>query len=184
WQSFGIGEYEYVVADGIAQVRGGITTVKVEDALFELRPAPGLIESKPIGAGLMVDFALSLPDRDGHTWPVADPAAFERLQSALAEVDIDATNEATRFAAVLVAWNGLQHFHPYFDVAEVDWNAQLAPALAAARDARGDDELVEVLRAMLAQSRDGHGTVIRAGRNRTRFPLPFETGIVEGKVVV
>jgi C-terminal processing protease CtpA/Prc len=84
------------------------------------------------------------------------------LKAALQEVslpDLSGADASLRYGAVIIHWNVLQHFYPYFDVVETDWDAALTGALRrAAADASSEDFLA-TLRWMIAQSKDGHGSV-------------------------
>ena len=45
-----------------------------------------------------------------------------------------AEDRACRLAAVALGWNVFQHFYPYFDVVETDWEAVLPDMLARAAE--------------------------------------------------
>ncbi|MEM7386502.1 MAG: S41 family peptidase, partial [Verrucomicrobiota bacterium] len=79
--------------------------------------------------------------------------------------------------------NVFQHFYPYFDVVEVDWENQLAPFLAAA--ARDPDEaaFLKTLRRMVALLEDGHGSVTHSS-DAANGLLPLCWAMAEGKLVV
>lgn len=70
-----------------------------------------------------------------------------------------AEDRATRLAAVILGWNVFQHFYPYFDVVEVDWNSALYTALYRAARDPGPAEFLVTLREMVARLHDGHGYV-------------------------
>jgi hypothetical protein len=42
-------------------------------------------------------------------------------------------DRATRLAVIVLAWNAIQHFYPYFDVVEADWPGALRTALGNSR---------------------------------------------------
>jgi hypothetical protein len=48
-----------------------------------------------------------------------------------------AGDRSVRLAAVVIAWNVLQHFYPYFDVVHVDWPQALTTALKSAATDEG-----------------------------------------------
>ncbi|MCA9694815.1 MAG: hypothetical protein KC636_34875, partial [Myxococcales bacterium] len=84
--------------------------------------------------------------------------------------------------AVIVTWNVLQHFYPYFDVVDVDWLAALDQGLEdAQRDASASDTLI-TLRRMIAKLDDAHGAVLPPYDITTTVPAAFAR--VEDKVVV
>ena len=93
-----------------------------------------------------------------------------------------ANDRATRLAAVVVAWNVLQHFYPYFDVAGTDWSDTLRTTLAAAAEDVNADAFSITLRRMVAALHDGHGRVAGPGIQAPYVPPVIWTS-VEGRVV-
>lgn len=137
--------------------------------LFLDYPQPTEFVEKPIGAGLAVRMPLALYSREEQTLPEADVDALDALRAALDEIDIGsaAAEEASvRMAGIVIAWNILQHFYPYFDVVDTDWDAALTTALTDALDDTGRMDYVLTLRRMVAALHDGHGN---AGHS---LPLP------------
>jgi len=78
-------------------------------------------------------------------------------------------DRSTRLAAVVLAWNVFQHFYPYFDVVDVDWNTTLRRSLAAAAVDEDDVDFIDTLKRLVADLRDGHG---RVGYRTQAFYLP------------
>jgi C-terminal processing protease CtpA/Prc len=138
-----------------------------------------------LGAGVscLVPLALYM-DADGtlpHTTATASaPSDAARPLAAYAHIGNDRT---TRIADVMLAWNVLQHFYPYFDVVQTDWNAALATALGAA--ATDDDEraFLDTLRRLVAALHDGHGRVTHASDQARALP-PFAWDWVEEQLVI
>jgi hypothetical protein len=94
------------------------------------------------------------------------------------------TDLDVRLADVVVAWNVLRHFYPYWDVAGVDWDARLVPQLEAAYAASGRDEQRRALLQLVEEARDGHGNVIDTTARPNRGVLPIDPRVVEGRLVV
>ncbi|QEH37715.1 Peptidase family S41 [Aquisphaera giovannonii] len=92
-------------------------------------------------------------------------------------------DRATRLADVILIWNILEHFYPYFDVARADWPATLRLALESAATDKDGLAFLATLRRMVASLRDGHGNVV-FGEQPPAGPLPIRWDWVEGKLVV
>ena len=73
-------------------------------------------------------------------------------------IHYDAADRATRLAGVIVAWNVLQHFYPYFDVVNTDWPKALETSLRSAAAGNEKDYSV-TLRRLMAALKDGHAGV-------------------------
>jgi C-terminal processing protease CtpA/Prc len=91
-------------------------------------------------------------------------------------------DRATRLAAVIIAWNVLQHFYPYFDVVRTDWPKALSTALASAATDRSGTEFLTTLRRMIASLHDGHGRV--TWNESKAVPSPVGWDWVEGRLVI
>lgn len=68
-------------------------------------------------------------------------------------------DRATRLADVIILWNVFQHFFPYFDVINTNWETVFVTALTEAASAYNDQEFELVLKRMLAHLNDGHAAV-------------------------
>jgi len=171
---------------------GGAQSLQVDDEwitdkpLFETRPAVGDVVNKPLGRGLSAQIPLALYSRDGHTLPRREPASFERLSAILDTLDLGALtaeDEALRLGDVVIAWNVFQHFYPYFDVVDTDWDAVLTATLADALDDETTEDFYETLRRLMAALHDGHGRVDHP-MLREKAYLPFRVDWIEDQVVV
>jgi hypothetical protein len=93
-----------------------------------------------------------------------------------------ADDRSARLAAVLIAWNVLQHFYPYFDVVHSDWPQALTSALKSAATDDGPIPFLSTLRHMIAALHDGHGRVTMTGD--TAIPSPVGWDWVEGRIIL
>ena len=98
--------------------------------------------------------------------PVSQRASFEGTPTKTLAIDgvpdywqPSGDDRSTRLAGVALAWNVFQHFYPYFDVVDVDWEATLRRSLAAAAVDAGEAEFLDTLKRLVADLRDGHGRV-------------------------
>jgi hypothetical protein len=151
-------------------------------ALFD--GVPGLDEtiSKELGAGLRCTLPLALaagsgrapgPERQGvKTLPANDRSVSKQEPDPI------------WMAAIITTWNVLQHFYPYFDVVDVDWDAELETAIAGTLDAQTEAEFYWVFCRMIAALDDGHGYV---QHHRVWYDigwLPVRAEWIEDRVVV
>lgn len=157
----------------------GTTSVSAQDA----GAAPRLAYSDvDLGSGLKARVRLSLTDAEART----PGPALDALKAALvamsnpqgrSEVDI-------RLADVVVAWNVLRHFYPYWAETAVDWDSRLQPHLALAATAVDRTTHRDALRHLLAEARDGHGNVVDSAATERRALLPLQFAAMAGRVVV
>jgi len=183
--------YRYELTD--VGPRSGQLSVLIEDVpviltddLFEVHPTVGEVIEREIGAGLSARIPLALYGDESTTYPRGDEAALNELRGGVQSVAINslsADDVSVRLADVVIAWNVLQHFYPYFDVVNADWDAQLTRSLEEALNDETGNDFLYTLREMVANLKDGHGIVYHPDfQRKSRLPLLFEW--VEGQVVV
>ena len=154
--------------------------------LFEEHPEAGKVVNKALGQGLSVQLPLALYSREGQTLRPGGAPSPERLRAELNQISLNgltAEDAALRYGDVVVAWNVLQHFYPYFGVVGTDWNAVLTRALRRAAADETSAEFLQTLRRMVAQLGDGHGRVYHPLTEK-RAGLPFAVDQVEGEAVI
>jgi hypothetical protein len=169
-------------ASGAGSLRVEPMTRVVGDELFADAPQPGETVDVELGSGLRARVPIALYSRDGHTIG-DDPSAARRAQAEPFAPPSTGFDAMTGLADVIVAWNVLQHFWPYWEVISVDWIGELDAALRDALDDRTLDEHVATLLRMSAAAPDGHARVTCGGKHR-RIPPPFAVDVIEGQVVV
>ncbi len=158
----------------------------VAEPLFAEHPDVGEATDASLGRGLRAWVPLALYGDADSTYPSASGAALRRLRAALDSVDsgaVDASEAAVRFADLLITWNVIQHFYPYFDVVDVDWDAALTGALLEARRDTGALDFHGTLTRMLEPLDDAHADVFhplfRAWRG-----IPVTVDWIQDRVVV
>jgi len=154
--------------------------------LFESYPSIGEAIERPLDAGLSARVPLALFSDATSTLPRADDAALDELSKALGSIDLEsATAEevSVRLGSVVIAWNVFQHFYPYFDVVDVDWDSQLTASLEEALGEVDTAGFHEALRRMVAALQDGHGSVYLE-EIQPEGGLPFAVSMVEDRLVV
>jgi hypothetical protein len=136
---------------------------------------------KSVGSGVWCVLPLTLYTRDDATLPrpVTAPTWAGPWQIGWRPSGND---RATRLGAVMLAWTILQHFYPYFDVIESDWDAALRAALRSAAADEDDAAFAGTLRRLIAQLQDGHGMVVHA--SDPQYFLPLALDIAEDRLVV
>jgi hypothetical protein len=164
---------------GHGALRIAVRTRASDEELFADAPRPGETVDLELGSGLRARVPIALYSRGGGTIG-DDPTAARRSQATARPA---MSGRAAELADVIVAWNVLDHFWPYWDVTDVDWLAELDRALRDALDDRTIDDHVTTLRRLGAAAPDGHARVTCPGA-ATRFGLPFVLDVIEDQLVV
>ena len=154
--------------------------------LFDEHAQVGETAIQKISDGLWSQIPLALYSNKGQTLPKSSEEDFNRLKQQLKSIELDfmsAEDQNLRLANIIIVWNELQHFYPYFEVVCIDWAEQLSISLKKALADDTPKEFYATLRSMLASTQDGH--------IRVRHPsisndggLPFLVDWIDNKVVV
>jgi hypothetical protein len=132
-----------------------------------------------LGAGVSCLVPLSLYVDDSGTLPhISTP---EKAPHPTRRTGDD---RGTRLAGVMLAWNVLEHFYPYFDVVKTDWPAELRRALSDAAVAPGSKAYLVTLRKLAAALHDGHANAYATNGGGPAGTLPLTWDWVEGQLVI
>jgi C-terminal processing protease CtpA/Prc len=190
WSTLSPGYDFAVVAAG--PERGG-KCLLIEDSeltlsgrLFKEYPRAGYVAEKSLGAGLVCRIPLALYSDGDHTIGTDPGYPLSDLRSKLDRIsreDHSALQEGVRIAGVVITWNVMQHFYPYFDVVDVDWDLKLTEALHGAIADRNETEFYYTLNRLIAGLQDGHARVWHKLTEEWRG-LPFVVEWIEDRVVI
>jgi hypothetical protein len=140
---------------------------------------PGIYRSELISADAPEVFTATLPGGIGVALPLATPQGEAAVKKSNARYTGD--DRATRLGDVIIAWNILAHFYPYFDIVQVDWPAELDKALKQAAEDPDAAAFTVTLRRLMAALGDGHGNAMGPGGSGA--PLALRLAWAEGRVV-
>lgn len=175
WRHHGFGQEGGIYRSERMRARVG------ESGLPEGFADPGKAFRADLGGGVACVLPLAVwADEDGTLERASGPPPSERLPR---NHEATGNDRGTRLADVILAWNVFQHFYPYFDVVETDWEAELEKALVAAAEDEDARALLATLQRMVAALHDGHGNVFHPELG-PRFVLPLRWGWIEDRLVV
>lgn len=189
WWHGGSGYRFSILDDGregrrAALIDGSPELVEMNAPLFDARPTHGETTSRTLGSGLVATFPVSLASVDNHTCPTVEANTVAVLSATLEGIDVRSVEvPAVRYASIVIAWNAFQHFYPYFDVIDVDWESELVRALKSARTDTDVADLLVTLRTLVAAADDGHGMVIHREMGRS-VSVPFRVEFIEAQAIV
>jgi hypothetical protein len=139
-------------------------------------PIVGTSIDVALALGLEARVPLALTDAEARS----GSAKLNAGDSPTGKDDVD-----VRLADVVVAWNVFRHFYPYWSDLNVDWDARLKPQLRTALNAESTREAhLDVLRALVADAKDGHGGVRETAQPLRMGRLPLYFRILGEQLVV
>lgn len=179
WNHYGVGlsnsitgKDDVYLSDRIKYVRGNQGILPDPDQPLALTLTPELTAWVPLT--LYTDGKTALPRMESvPVVKVAKPRGWRP----------NGLDRTTRLANIVITWNILQHFYPYFGEVKTDWAAQLPLALQAAAQADSNEAFLTVMRRLIAALHDGHGTVYDSN-NVKAFTLPILWDWVENQLVI
>jgi hypothetical protein len=188
WFYHGGNLFEYkVVRDGdnnVLQIKS--TEDYTLGSLFKGYPKVGEVINKELDAGLFCQVPLALWSDSAGTIGKSERYPLDTLLTALDSIEMDsltADNESVRLGDVVIVWNVMQHFYPYFDVVEVDWDRELTNTFKDVLTNRNEEEFLYRINRLLAKLQDGHARAYKIEKvERACFPFLLEW--VEDRVVI
>lgn len=158
----------------------------VAEPLFEERPELGEATDASLGRGLRARIPLALPGDEEGTLPRSsreELSALQRELGAMAPDSLELTDPSVRAADVLITWNVLQHFYPYFEHVEADWDLVLSETLTRTLGDSGPRDFRRTLGRMLHYLEDAHAVAYHPILGEDRG-LPFRVAWIEEHAVV
>lgn len=159
-----------------------------KDTIFgklEKYPKAGEFHTYRLNENISASFPLALFQIDNKTYPPADKDKFNTFIKNIEEFNdiYDITKPAIRFGYIAVAWNILQHFYPYFDVVNTNWNQTLTKALTNSIKDSNEVMFTATLKKILVDLHDGHAYV--DGKESEDIYAPnFDWEWLENKIVI
>ena len=169
-------------AAGVASLRISHATETLTAELFDDAPAPGETVDVDLGGDLRARVPIALYSKDGHTLG-DDPEVARRSQAGAPPAAGAGFDPVAGAADVIVAWNVLDHFWPYWDVVQINWTDELDTALADALDDCSAEDHLSTLERLSVAAPDGHARVSCPGTSRVGY-LPFAVAWIEAQLVV
>ncbi len=167
----------------------GLTSPSVYSSIRERSPAVPdtkleIIETKFARSQISASVPIRLfTDETGATLPRAETSDLQARPGP--GLEYTAASRTTRLADIIIAWNVLGNFYPYFDVVKTDWNAVLPSALRRAAIDADEFAFEKTLQWTVAQLHDGHGNAFYTGAGKpAQMSAPFHVDSIEGKVIV
>lgn len=174
------------VAEGTKCLLLETRSIKYKSKPFKEHAQFGEMITKELGTGLSCRIPIALYSDESGTLGGDGGDSFESLAAELRTIayeKMNANDEDVRLADVIIAWNVFQHFYPYFDVVDVDWDAELMNTLDDAMDDETEEDFFYTLSRMVAKLNDGHGNVMHRFLFSQLGP-PIRVEWVENELVV
>ncbi|TFE00538.1 S41 family peptidase [Jeotgalibacillus salarius] len=161
----------------------------LDDPVFEMVPAEEeYLAEKQLTDDITAFFPVVLPYGEEGSLGTTDESkdAFKALKDEVIAAKFGGTSVQSvhgRLAGVIQTWNIYQHFYPYFDVVDVNWEEQLPVFLSLAEEEQGHEDYTAVLEDMIEKAQDGHSMVI-SRKSSYGDTLPIRVHVIKDEVIV
>ena len=148
---------------------------KMEKAkpLFDRVPELGTVVDAEIAPDLRLRMPLALPVESRYQ-PGDDGATDAWIDKINATPTDSADQKVASLANAILMWNVFQHFYPYFEQVDTDWDATLRTGLKNGLAANDRQTATQNLKWIVAQLHDGHGMVFDPRADRGLAAVKFE----------
>ena len=188
WKAFGPNQDFKILKNGRKEMffRASRTKGKLQEIepLYSNQiPNPKIMKIQLTGDS-QISFPLVLPSVDSVTLPKPPKKIWEDFYSRIEAIDPDEqllSSESVRLSNIIKVWNVFQHFYPYFESTEVDWEDQLRIAIKRNKKDKDKSDHILTLKKMVAKLHDSHIGVYSS--NEIFYP-PFALEWIENKLVV
>lgn len=137
----------------------------------------GELINEKIHPELSIALPISLLASETNTFPVSNPDSLRLLNM---DLNKSFSRENENIASLLITWNVMQHFFPYFDEIDIDWEKEFERALYETY--QGED-FKNTFQKFTAKLKDGHVRVYFPSKNSLKA-LPLKWEWIEGELVV
>nr|WP_319399140.1 S41 family peptidase [uncultured Carboxylicivirga sp.] len=125
--------------------------------LFDYCPKSNECIIKEIGEGIYCQIPIVLYCNDDYTFPQANKHKLEQLNDELQSLKNSKPSDLyTRLGNIVNVYNVFQHFYPYFDVVNVNWETEFKNALNASYSDKDLFDHLITLEKFTASLKDGH----------------------------
>lgn len=154
--------------------------------LFAKYPKKEELVKAELGESLFCIIPLTLYCNNTGTLGKDKNYPFQSLFDKVDAIDLKrqtANDKFVQLADVIIAWNVFQHFYPYYDVVNVDWEKVLTETLNEVLQNKTAYGFYDILRKMIAKLQDGHGFVTWKYKG-TNGGLLVRANCIEGQIVI
>lgn len=158
-----------------------------KDTIFSNYPKYGEVIEKEISANLFCTIPLALYKSKTGTLPKTDFNKYQSLTKNLDSLQIDTltgNSQAVRIANVIIYWNTLNYFYPYFAEVGLNWETELDTLLQQALQPQTNLAFLKVLQKTSAKLQDAHAWVSLPTVTGDYKTFPFMALWIENRYLI
>ena len=149
--------------------------------LFSQKPQAGEFIIRDLSGEMKISLPLVLWGNKRYTYPKSNKEDKKRLKDNLENYSYNKPYDW--LGSIIVSWNVFQHFYPYHNEIDLNWEKILRKSLYETTKASDNEDFEKVIRKMVAKLRDGH-TKISLPYKGMNYYLPVSWQWIEDKLVI
>nr|WP_275695641.1 S41 family peptidase [Fredinandcohnia sp. SECRCQ15] len=159
--------------------------------LFEHFPRKTNVIQESINDELKIQLPLVLLNHEWTTLGSTETSKqeFKHFVSEIKSINVkyvDETAEDIALSNIMIVWNVINYFYPYFEVVDVKWEHQLTNAIMDVLNRRNSFarvDTMQILEKMLQPLADGHINITNQQYYQSHY-LPFWADVIDNQVIV
>jgi C-terminal processing protease CtpA/Prc len=160
------------------------TTNTPNKKLFEHHPKTKELIEEGIGNDIFCQIPIVLyTNNKNGTYPTTDNRSLINLEKSLSNIITTDNNVYLRLGNIINIYNVFQHFYPYFDVVDLNWEKELEIALKLAYNDTIQNDYLNTLKKFTAKLKDGH-IWVNSSPDKNIYLPPFQWEWVEHQLVI
>ncbi len=184
WQHEGLGLGSQHQGESYKSAKVIVENGVSKGSLFDSNPEMDATISKEIKNNLTVSLPIVLDKDYLGTYPRPNHEALKQLKSNLKDYRTDLRKTSARLGNVIIIYNVFQHFYPYHDVVNVDWNQELEKALEKSFTDITQEDHLTTIEQMMSPLKDGHVGVSGGHTINRAYTPPFYWEWIENKLII
>ncbi|MEO1486493.1 MAG: S41 family peptidase [Bacteroidota bacterium] len=130
--------------------------LEINKKIFDTAPVFGEMMNEKIGNSIFCQLPIALYRNDYGTFPKVDSIRLQMFRSKVDSMPSSTKDLNVRLGNIINTYNVFQHFYPYMDVVDVDWDNELVGALSRSLTDSTEYDHYVTLEKFTAPLRDGH----------------------------
>jgi C-terminal processing protease CtpA/Prc len=187
WQHLGVNlVYKGGIFNSADYVYKSIRIGRGDSLAFSEHAEIGKHVNKKIGTDLQAIVPVALYGNANHTFPESSSKVFSKFKNDINDVGnsmVPGSELYSRLGAIIIAWNIFQHFYPYFDFADTNWEKNLKESLVESYSDTTGILFQGILKKLTAKLKDGHIRVFDPNDPATSCP-PIYWEWMENSLVI
>ncbi len=158
-----------------------------KDTIFSTYPKENECIEEEIAPNLFCKIPLTLYKDNIGTLPRTDTVVYNNIKKSLENIvvgNLTANDINIRLANIVIFWNTINYFYPYFEEVGLNWNNELDNVLVQAQQPQTELEFLKLLQRTISKLQDAHTWVSFPKIGGSFKFFPFRASWIKNKFLI